>query len=85
MRYYQQNSGCLNIPIETFSRVAREIATDLSIISDFRFSKNGLLLLQYATESYVVELFKAANFIVLHANRIKLMPKDIALAIRLRE
>ena len=84
IRYYQKNSGCLNIPIETFSRVVREVSTDLRLMPEFRLSKNGLLLLQHATESYVVELFRDANNIVVHADRIKLMPKDIALARKIR-
>ena len=84
IRYYQKNSGCLNIPIETFSRVVREVSTDLRLMPEFRLSKNGLLLLQHATESYVVELLRDANNIVVHADRIKLMPKDIALARKIR-
>ncbi len=84
IRYYQKNSGCLNIPIETFSRVVREVSTGLRLMPEFRLSKNGLLLLQHAIESYVVELLRDANNIVVHADRIKLMPKDIALARKIR-
>ena len=81
--YHQKHSECLNIPRKTFSKVVRFIADDF--LKNLRFSKNGLLLLQYALENYIIELLRDANLCTIHAGRIGVLPKDISIARRIRK
>lgn len=43
-----------------------------------------LLLLQEASEAYLVGLFEDTNLCAIHAKRVTIMPKDIQLARRIR-
>jgi len=72
-----------------FQRLVREIAQDLSlknkhISSDLRFQSTAVLALQEASEAYLIGLFEDANLCAIHAKRVTIMPKDIALARRIR-
>ena len=62
----------------SFVRIVREIAADYK--SDVRFQPKTLLALQEATEEYIVDLMKCGNMCAIHAKRVTLMAKDLALA-----
>ena len=49
-----------------------------------RFQTAALLALQEAAEAYMVSLFEDSLLCTLHAKRVTLMPKDMALARRIR-
>ena len=83
IRYHQKHSECLNIPRKTFSKGVRFIADEF--VKKLRFSRNALLLLQYALENYIIELLKDANLCAIHAGRIGVLPKDIQIARRIRK
>ena len=83
IRYHQKHSECLNIPRKTFSKGVRFIADEF--LKKLRFSRNALLLLQYALENYIIELLKDANLCAIHAGRIGVLPKDIQIARRIRK
>jgi histone H3/H4 len=69
-----------------FSRLVREITRDYFTIPGFeyRFQPSALLALQQSTEAFLVQLFEDANLCCIHAKRITIMPRDIALARRIK-
>lgn len=81
IRKYQKSSDLL-IRKLPFQRLVREITTNYK--NEMRFQSSALLALQEATESYIVGLFEDANMCAIHAKRVTVMAKDIALARRIR-
>ena len=49
-----------------------------------RFQSAAILALQEASEAYMVTLFEDSLLCTIHAKRVTLMPKDMALARRIR-
>jgi len=49
-----------------------------------KYSEQLTLLLQEASEAYLVGLFEDTNLCAIHAKRVTIMPKDIQLARRIR-
>ena len=70
-------SGCLLIPLIPFNRLVREVAQDYK--TDVRFSEDAGLLLQYATENYIVDVLTGADTSARHAGRFTIFPKDLQL------
>jgi histone H3 len=81
IRRYQKSSELLMRRLP-FQRLVREIAQ--SFKADLRFQSTAILALQEAAESYLVGLFEDTNLCAIHAKRITIMPKDMALARRIR-
>ena len=85
-----QKSTELLISKLPFSRVVRYICQQEALsrgklnVDNYRWQKSGLMALQYATESFVTEVFQDANLCAIHAKRVTVMPKDIQLALRIR-
>jgi histone H3 len=79
-----QKSGELLIRKLPFQRLVKEIAFDNTTIEGLRFQANAVQAIQEASEAYLVGLFEDANFAAIHAKRMTIMPKDIALVRRLR-
>lgn len=48
------------------------------------FNKSCLILMQEATESYLVGLYEDTNLCAIHGKRVTIMPKDVQLARRIR-
>lgn len=67
-----------------FARVVREICERLFGSSAFRWQASALEALQTAAEDYLVHLFEDSNLCAIHARRVTIMPRDIALARRIR-
>ena len=65
-----------------FQRLVREITDEFH--QGLRFQSNALLALQEASEAYMITLFEDCNLCALHAKRVTIMPKDMALARRIR-
>ena len=65
-----------------FKDLLREVGQDFA--NDLRFSKEGMALLQYSIEEYIIDLFSDANLNTIHAGRKSVKPKDIQLARRVR-
>eukprot|EP01041_Mallomonas_annulata_P003209 gene3209-6340_t len=80
IRRYQGSTELL-IHKLPFQRLVREIAG--CIKSDLRFQGSAILAVQEAAESYLVGLFENANLCALHAKRVTLHARDIALARRI--
>ncbi len=52
--------------------------------TDLRFQSSAVMALQEASEAYLVSLFEDTNLAAIHAKRVTIQPKDLALARRLR-
>lgn len=52
--------------------------------TDLHFQSSAVMALQEASEAYLVSLFEDANLATVHAKRVMIQPKDLALARRLR-
>ena len=52
--------------------------------TDLRFQSSAVMALQEAAEAYLVSLFEDTNLAAIHAKRVTIQPKDLALARRLR-
>lgn len=78
----QQKKTNLLIRRGPFERLVREIAQDFK--DDLRFQKEAILMIQLATESYLISLFEDTNLCAIHAKRSLIKPKDIQLARRIR-
>ncbi|XP_070578239.1 uncharacterized protein [Ptychodera flava] len=81
IRKYQRSCQLL-IRKLPFQRLVKEIAQN--IYRGIRFHTDALFALQEAAESYLVGVFEDSYLCAIHAKRVTLMPKDIALAKRLR-
>ena len=83
IRKYQKSTERL-IPRAPFVRLCREILCDVADRHDLRFSEEAIDALQEATEAYLVALFEDAQLCAIHAGRVTLMVRDMALARKLR-
>ncbi|KAG6886124.1 histone H3.1 [Termitomyces sp. T159_Od127] len=81
IRRYQQSTELL-IPKVAFQRLVREVAQDFRY--GLRFQTSAISALQEAAEAYLVDLFQDTNLAAIHARRVTIMPRDIALVRRLR-
>ena len=99
IRRYQKSTELL-IRKLPFQRLVREIAQDFKVSfrnypfkddfadpvlkTDLRFQSSAVMALQEAAEAYLVSLFEDTNLAAIHAKRVTIQPKDLALARRLR-
>ena len=81
IRRFQKTTELL-IRKAPFQRVVRDIA--LKYKKDVRFQSTAVLALQEASEAYMVGMFEDTNLAALHAKRVTILPRDLALARRLR-
>ena len=50
----------------------------------FNIQRSAMEALQHSTEAYMVGLFEDINLCCIHAKRVTILPKDVALALRIR-
>ena len=81
IRKYQKSTNLL-LRKRPFQRLVREIAHGSN--PDLRFQSLALLALQEAAEAYLVALFEDTNACAIHAKRVTIKPRDLALARRIR-
>ena len=81
IRRYQKTTDLL-IRKMPFQRLVREIGQDFK--ADMRCSGSSILAFQEAAEAYLVGLFEDTQLCSIHGRRVTIMPKDIALARRIR-
>ncbi len=68
-----------------FQRLVRDVASSHAHGGQvLRWQASALAALQEATESYIVALLADANLLALHAKRVTLFARDLALARRIR-
>ena len=63
----------------SFTRLVRQYTNQAKL------PKNTLFTLQTYIEKYIIDLLKHASFLVIHTNRIKLLPSDIQLTYAMLE
>ena len=84
IRKFQQSTDLL-IRKLPFQRLVREIAQYCQDYNtDLRFQSSAVLALQEAAEAFLVGFFEDTNLCAIHAKRVTIMPKDMALVKRLR-
>ncbi len=81
IRHYQKSMALL-IRKLPFGRLVREIIQQIS--TELRVTSDALESLQEAAEAYLVRVFEDSNLCAIHAKCVTVMPKDFALAQRLR-
>ena len=75
-----------------FQKLIREISQEYRVCPDgpgtpsiqVRFQSTAIAALQEAAENFIVGLFEDMNLLAVHAKRLKVMPRDIRLALRIR-
>jgi len=77
-----QKSTSLLIRKAPFQLLVRKIACHLKL--DLRMQSTALLALQEASEAYLIGLFEDTNECALHARRVRIQPRDMMLALRIR-
>merc|ERR1712168_230069 len=81
-----QTSTDLLIRKAPFYRLVKEITDNLrGCPVGLRWQRLGLEALQAAAEAYLTGMFEQANLCALHAKRVTVMPKDMALIQRLKD
>ena len=50
-----------------------------------RFQSTAIAALQGAAENFIAGLFEDVNLLAVHAKRMTVMPRDVRLALRIRE
>ena len=83
IRKYQKSAERL-LPRAPFVRVCRQILSQVPHGQGCRFSQEAITALQEVTEAYLVGLFEDAQLCAIHAGRVTLMVRDLALARKLR-
>ena len=81
IRYYQRHVELL-IPLLAFSRLVREVASEVSR-APLRFQSAAIKTLQEGSEAYIIGLLEDSQLCTIHAKRRTVMPKDMQLARRL--
>jgi histone H3 len=79
-----QKSTTPCIPFAPFTRFIKEINQELHPKNQYRYQESAIQSMREAAESYCVSLFEDANRCAIHAKRVTITPKDIALARRIR-
>jgi len=67
-----------------FNRAGGGSADGTHVQTDLRFQSSAMMALQEASEAYLISLFEDTNLAAIHAKRVTIQPKDLALARRLR-
>ncbi|OAF69499.1 hypothetical protein A3Q56_02748 [Intoshia linei] len=73
----------LLIPLKSFQRIVKDIIGAHG--QNFRIQYEALLAIQTAAEDYFISLMKDADFCTKHGKRTTLIPKDIKLALKIRD
>lgn len=63
----------------SFEHFVRHIFKENSCDNNIKIGKDVFITLQHFIEQYIINILKNANFLAIHAGRIKLIPVDIGL------
>jgi histone H3 len=85
IRKYQKSVDHL-IPAKPFCRLVKDILSELSSGKDapYRMQSKALEAVQEAAEAYMTGIFEDCNLVAIHARRVTVMSKDLALICRIR-
>ena len=82
IRKYQSSVETV-IPHAPFARIVRKISQE--VIPGTRWTKEALLAVQEGAESYAIGLLADTNLCAIHAKRVTIMPRDMHLALQIRQ
>ena len=82
IRKYQKNTDLL-IRKAPFGRLVKEIIQDMR--RELRVQHSAMMALQAAAEAFIVTMFEEANLLAIHAKRVTVQEKDIALLRAIRD
>ncbi|XP_034942867.1 histone H3.3-like [Chelonus insularis] len=83
IKYYRKSTKLL-IPKLPFSRLVREIMSEIFPNTQYKIQALALQALQESTEMYIVQFFEDAVLISYNSKRVTLMHRDFILLRRLR-
>jgi histone H3/H4 len=78
IKFYQKRNDCLLLPIQPFTRYAREVAQDFKL--DMHFTKNCMIILQYSIENFIIDILQKALKNAFHAGRTTVNSDDIKIS-----
>ncbi|KAK0428498.1 hypothetical protein QR680_010836 [Steinernema hermaphroditum] len=78
------SSHGFQIPRAAFSRLVREITEKFKLKGSIRYQMHALQALQEAVEVFLTCFFEDVNLVALHAKRVTILPRDLALILRMR-
>ena len=81
IRKYQKSTELLIRKIP-FQRLVKEVCQGIN--KELRFQSTAILALQEASEDYLVKMFNQINLCAIHAGRVTVQTKDIALWRRMK-
>eukprot|EP00966_Prymnesium_polylepis_P301950 6976043-Prymnesium_polylepis.2 len=84
IRHHQKGTELL-VPRLAINRLIREIAQENSKIDDVRFEAEAIDALHTAAEGYLIEVMDDANKVAVHCKRQTIAPKDMRLALQIRD
>ena len=92
IRHYQRSTENL-IKKTPFQKLIREISQEYRICPDGPgtlsvqacFQSTAIAASQEAAENFIIGLFEDINLLAIHAKCVTIMPRDIWLALRIRE
>jgi histone H3/H4 len=70
--------------ILTVKMMSNDNSPKLKFKKEVHFQSTAVLTLQEAAEAYMVGMFEDTNLAALHAKHVTILPRDLALARRLR-
>ena len=88
--HYEKSTDLL-IRKVPFQFLAREVLQDLNKPGSYprfnatHFQATSLLAIQESVEAFSVRMFEDINLCAIHARRVTIMPKDMQLALQIRE
>ena len=86
MKFYRKNFiECLHLSMAGFKSLVREMGKNYNVKGNNRYTSDSIILLQYATESYVITLLNAGQAVAAHCGRIVLRAADISAARKVAE
>ena len=75
----QKFSDSLIVSKSSFEYFVREIFKENKFDEKVKISKNVFIILQHFIEQYITDVLRNANYLAIHASRVKLTPVDIGL------
>lgn len=82
IKRYQKMFDCLFWPKKSFEYLVRRCLHEMD--NGKKISLTGLILFQYYCEHYITEILQLSNDLAVHAERTRVLPTDIQLALKLR-
>lgn len=84
VKFYKKSNETLGIRKLPFQRVVRFLASQIDSAKYFKFQSRALMVIQQFVEEFIKDLLSCANKLAQHAGRVKVVNKDIVLAMEVK-